>query len=117
MKITGNVTIREDGEELLTDGKDTLNPGGYEREAMMGGRGVNGYKQTPVAPSVQCTIHHTNRTDLIRLAGITDGTLLLETDTGQAWMLRGAFVTEPPELDVGAGTCVLNFSGYGLDRV
>ena len=32
MKITGNVKIREGGEELLTDGKGTLNPGGFERE-------------------------------------------------------------------------------------
>jgi len=117
MRITGRASIKVDGEVLLTEVGATMNVGGFEREAMMGGRGVNGYKQSPVAPTVQCTVHHTNETDIIKLAGITNATLLFETDTGQSWMLRGAFVTEPPELDAGAGTFELNFSGLGIDRV
>lgn len=117
MQITGAATIRVDGEELLTEVGATLNVGGFEREAQMGANGVQGFRQTPVAPTVQCTVRHTANTDIVKLAGITNGTLLFEADTGQSWMLRGAFVTEPPELDAGEGSFELNFSGMGLERV
>lgn len=117
MQITGAATVRVDGEELLTEVGGTFNPGGFEREAQMGARGVQGFKQTPVAPSITVTVRHTEDTDLVRLSNITDGTVLFETDTGQSWLMRRAFVTEPPELNAGEGTFDLNFSGHGVERV
>ncbi|WP_328184626.1 phage tail tube protein [Marinobacter sp. OP 3.4] len=117
MKITGNVTVREGGEELLTDGKGTLNPGGFEREAKMNGRRTVGFSENPVAPTLSIVIHHTQDTDIVRLSNLTDATILLETDSGQTWMLRGAFCASPTPLDMGAGTVQLEMSGLALERV
>lgn len=116
-QITGKATVRVDGEELLTEVGATLNVGGVEREAQLGPRGVQGYKENPVAPTLQATVQHTGETDIVRLAAITAGTVLFETDTGTTYLLRSAFVTEPPELDTSAGTFNLNFSCMGLERV
>jgi hypothetical protein len=117
MKITGNVKIREGGEELLTDGKGTLNPGGFERETKLNGRRAVGYTENPVAPTLSVVVHHTADTDIVRLSNLTDATIILDTDTGQTWMLRGAFTTSPTPLDVGAGTVQLEMSGLALERV
>jgi hypothetical protein len=116
-QITGKATVRVDGEELLSEVGATLNVGGVEREAQMGPRGVNGYKENPVAPSVTVVVHHTADTDLVRLGRIVDATVLVETDTGQSWLMRKAFVTEPPELDAAQGTFSLSLSAHGLERV
>lgn len=116
-QITGKCTVRVDGEELLKEVGGTLNVGGSEREAQMGPRGVNGFKENPVAPSLQITAHHTADTDIVRLAGISSATVLFETDTGHSYLLRRAFVTEPPELDAGAGTFGLNFSAHAVERI
>lgn len=117
MKITGNVTIRLDGEELLTDGKGTLNPGGFNRESKMNGRRVVGYSESVVAPTLSVVVHHTEATDIVKLSNLIGATALLETDTGQTWMLRAAFTTSPTALDTGAGTVALEMSGLGLERV
>ena len=117
MKITGNVTIRADGEELLTDGKGTLNPGGFEREPKMNGRGTVGYTENPVAPTLSVVIHHTQDTDIVRLSALTGATILLETDTGQTWMLRDAFTKSPTPLDIGNGSVQLEMSGLAVERV
>ncbi|PWG62860.1 phage tail tube protein [Sediminicurvatus halobius] len=116
-QITGKATVRVDGEELLSEVGATLNVGGVEREAQLGPRGVQGYKENPVAPSIQVTVQHTGETDIVQLAGITAASVLFETDTGVTYLMREAFVTEPPELDASAGTFALNFSGMGLERV
>ena len=117
MKITGNVKIREGGEELLTDGKGTLNPGGFEREAKMNGRAPVGYTENPVPPTLSVVVHHTADTDIKRLSNLTNATILLDTDTGQSWMLRGAFTTTPTPLDVGNGAVQLDMSALALERV
>lgn len=117
MKITGNVTIREDGQELLTDGKGTLNPGGFERTAKMNGRAVAGFTENPVAPTLSVVVHHTADTDIVRLSNLTDSTILVETDTGQTWMMRKAFTTSPAPLDTGNGSVQLEMSAMGVERV
>lgn len=116
-KITGSCTVRADGQEILKEVGGTFNPGGKEREAQMGPRGVNGYKENPMAPSLEITAHHDADTDLVALGRITDATVIFEADTGQTYMLRKAFVTEPPSLDAAAGTFGLNFSALRVERI
>ncbi|MEX0732841.1 MAG: phage tail tube protein [Aquisalimonadaceae bacterium] len=115
-KITGSCTVRVDGQEILKDIGGTLNVGGKEREAQMGPRGVNGYRESPVAPTVEIPCQHDADTDLVALGAITDATVLFATDTGQTYMLRRAFTTEPPALNTADGTFTLNMSGV-LERL
>lgn len=116
-QITGKATIKLDGEELLTDVSVTFNPGGVEREAVMGPRGVQGHRETPVASSLQATVRHTQATNIIALGNITGATVLIETDTGDTYMMRKAFTTEPVELTTGEGNVSLNMSSYKTERI
>lgn len=116
-QITGKATVKVDGEELLTDVDATLNVGGVSREAVMGPRGVQGHRETPEAPTLTTTVRHTEGTDLLALGRITGATVLFETDTGDGYMLRRAFVTDTVELSSGNGGVRLNWSGYGVERL
>ncbi|SDK32104.1 phage tail tube protein [Billgrantia gudaonensis] len=116
-QITGKASVKVDGTELLSDVGATLNVGGVEREAVVGPRGVQGYRETPVAPTITVTVRHTEDTDILAMARITGATVLFETDTGRSMLMRRAFVTEPPELDASNGNFDLNFSGLGLENL
>lgn len=116
-QITGMATVKVDGSELLSEVGATLNVGGRSREAVLGPRGVQGYRESPEAPELTVTIRHTNDTDMLSLARITDATALFETDTGDTYLLRRAFITEPPEVDASTGNIELTFSAYGVERL
>lgn len=116
-QITGKATVKVDGEEKLTDVDATLNVGGASREPVMGPRGVQGFRESPAAPTLSTTQRHTKDTDLVALASIKDATVLFETDTGDTYMLRRAFVSEPPELSSGSGNIRVNWGSYGVERI
>lgn len=115
-QITGKAVIRVDGTELRTLDGATLNPGGVTREAMKGGGKVHGYKETDVEPTMECKIAHTADLSIKQLAGITEATVLFETDTGRTYVLRKAWVTEPPALDTSAGSVDLKFAAIECDE-
>jgi hypothetical protein len=116
-QITGKATIKKDGEELLADVDATLNVGGASREPVMGPRGVQGFRESPAAPTLSTTVRHTKDTDLVALGSITDATVLFETDTGDTYMLRRAFVSDPVELSSGNGNVRLNWGAFGVERI
>lgn len=117
MKLTGNATIRVDGEELLTDGKGTFNPGGMERDPKVGANQVNGYTEQYVAPELTVVVHHGEDTDIVRLSNITNATVIFRADTGQTYMLSKAFTKSPVPLDVGNGTSNLVMSCHKVSRI
>ncbi|WP_018169089.1 phage tail tube protein [Thioalkalivibrio sp. ALMg9] len=116
-QITGKATVKVDGDELLADANATLNPGGNNREAVLGPRGVQGFREESVAPELEVTVRHTENTDLIALARITNATVTFETDTGDAYLLRRAFTTEPPPLSSGEGNVTMRMSAYAVERI
>lgn len=115
MKLTGKATVKVDGSELLTDVDSTLNLGGFSREFINGPRGPQGYRETPEAPSLTSTVRHTDNTNLISLSRITGATVIFTTDTGDAYVLRRAAVTDTVELS--GGNIRLNFGGMGVERL
>ena len=54
--ILGMAAIRINGREIKTEGKSTLNPGGYARQQHMGGGKVWGNSRKMAAPSIKLTI-------------------------------------------------------------
>lgn len=114
-QLTGKATVKVDGAELLTDVESSLNVGGSSREAVLGPRGPQGYRETPEAPTLTTTVRHTGDTDLLSLGRITGATIIFETDTGDAYVMRRAFVTDTVEM--GSGNIRLNFSAMGVERL
>ena len=57
-QITGKCIIRLNGSELQSTDDATLNVGGVNREAVVGGGKVYGYKEETVAPTLECSVAH-----------------------------------------------------------
>lgn len=117
MQITGKCIIRIDGSEIRSTDDATLNVGGVNREAVTGGGKVYGYKEETVAPTLECSIAHAKDTDLVALSATTTATIIFETDTGDKYVLREAFMTEPASLQTTNGTASLNWSAVSCERM
>jgi len=115
-QVTGKAIIRVDGEELRSLDGATLNPGGQSREAVKGGGKIHGYKESDMEPTVECKIAHTKDVSLKKLGAITDATVIFETDTGKRFVLRNAWVSEPPALDATAGSVDLKWAAIECDE-
>lgn len=101
-QVTGRVYISLSGIGRIRSKEGAkLNTGGIEREAAISDAGVDGFSEKVVAPSVDCTIHHTADIRLSQLQAFADGTLTFETDTGRVFTLRNAWCAKPPELNKG----------------
>ncbi|ADU63400.1 MULTISPECIES: phage tail tube protein [Pseudodesulfovibrio] len=116
MQVTGKAIIRVDGTELRTQDGATLNPGGEKREAQVGNGKVHGYKEETQAPELECQVFHTADLSLKALGAITSATVMFETDTGAVFVLREAFVTDVPSLNVKDGTVGLKMSAISCDE-
>lgn len=114
-QLTGKATVKLDGSEMLTDVDSTLNIGGVSREFITGPNGVQGYRETYEAPSLASTVRHTPDTNLIALSRIKGATILFTTDTGDAYVLRRAAVTDTVEMS--GGNIRLNWGGMGVERL
>lgn len=117
-KVTGRITVKADGEILLTRSGWTFNPGGVNRNTIVGDSGVHGYAEETRPCRAAGNLSHTEKLDLVEAAKKwVDVTLLFETDTGQSYVSRGAWLTEPPELTAGEGETSVAFEGPPAERM
>jgi Phage tail tube protein len=115
-RITGIAEITVDGQRLATENGATLDPGGYNREPERHG-GDTYYKEEEVSPSLECNVLHTSETDILALSAITGATVIFKANTGQRYMLRGAFATATVPLDSGSGKSALKLSARSCDKI
>lgn len=115
-KLTGNATIRIDGEEIPTERGATLDPGGANREVQMSGNRVF-YREEKQPPRLQATALATEDLDIIALGNITGATVLFEADNGQDYLLSNAFTTETAELNSGEGQIRLNMAAESIEKI
>jgi len=116
-KITGRAIITVDGKRFKTDSGATLNIGGSNRKAVVGGGEVHGYQEEDVAPSMECTVFHNQELSLRELSDITGATVLFETDTGAQFVLRDAWTSEPASLNSKDGSVSLKMEAIACDEV
>jgi len=70
-----------------------------------------------VAPSVEGNILHTSETDVLALSAIDGATVIFEADTGQKYVMRGASVENPVEIDSSTGKSAIRLVGDSFDRM
>ena len=116
-QITGKAIIKVDGNQWRTTDGCKLHPGGVEREAKTGGGKVHGYKEKTKAPELEASVYHTKDTDLTAINAIKDATVIFESDTGDRYVLRSAFVTSQESLDSEAGTVGVKMSAEACERL
>lgn len=113
-QLTGTLSIKVDGDTIFSkSGQFTFNKGGYERTAQNADFQVIGFTKKPVPAVVSGTCQHTSETDMDALADHENVSLVLDTDSGQSWLVRNAFATKPPELSGENGDMAVEYSGVG----
>jgi len=114
-QITGKVTVRLDGIVVPTENQATLNVGGVKREPETHG-GRTYFSESEEAPMLECTVLQNKDFDAIELTNMTGATVIFEADTGQQYMMRKAFTTDPVSFE-GSGKAPLKISCEQLDKV
>ncbi len=115
-KVTGRAYIDVPGfGRLSTEEGSELNTGGFEREDVVSDIEVEGYTEKPAVPMITCSIIHRQGLDILALNKLTDINVPFETDSGSAYILRGAWTSKPCTLN--KGRVSLELHGKGCDAV
>lgn len=113
---TGRAFIKMNG-RLINSKLDArlMNPMGEEREAVIGDSGVAGYKINPVAPSIEATMIHPD----VSFEELKDfnGNVMFETDSGESYVLRDAWVESISELNVADAAASVKFTGITVESL
>ncbi len=113
----GKAFIKADGKLLETMPGAKIDLGGVTRDVVIGANAVHGYAEKIKEPMVECEISLGVDATLKDLAAITDATITFECDTGQVYVVRNAWLAEPPVLTEGEGGKVpLKFVGITAEE-
>ena len=114
----GKAYIKADGDLLETLPGAKMDIGGVTRSVVKGNNKILGYSEQPKESMIECEIAVGPQTSLARLAALADVTITFEADTGQTWVSKNAFLTEPPVATDGEGGKVpLKFAGQPAEEM
>lgn len=117
MKTVGVIALTVPGLGRLETKKGTkFNPGGITRNIVKSDFGVHHGNEMTEA-SVEGTLVYIQGLDLVALNKIEGVVLTLETDTGEAYMIRDASSSEPNELTAGEGEVSFKFFGQPAVKI
>jgi len=114
-QLTGRALIRVDGAELRSEPDATLDIGGVKRDPKAGAYHID-YTEELAPPVLECKVHNTPTTSLLALQNITNATVVYICDNGPRYILRDAFVTDPPKLSAKEGMVDLKMSAASCDE-
>lgn len=108
----GKAFIKVDGALLESMPGASLDVGGVTRNTVLGGNAVLGFAEAPKQAVLQCQIAVGAGTSLADLRAIKSATVTFECDTGQTYVIRNAWLVNPPVATDGEGGAVpLQFEG------
>jgi hypothetical protein len=115
-QITGKATVYVDGTKMEMERGAKAHPGGISR-AFERHHGRTYALESEAAPSVEGNILHTKDTDVLALGAIDNATVIFECDTGQKYVMRGASIENPIDIDGGSGKSPVKFVGDSFERM
>jgi RNase P/RNase MRP subunit p29 len=111
-KKLGRAFIKVDGQALESMPGAKLDIGGFERTTVVGSNSVQGYFETPKQSKMECEITVGAETVLADMRNWDGVTISFECDTGQQYVIQGAWLTNTPEMTASEGGRVpLTFEG------
>ena len=114
MKFAGTAFVKVNGEQVPLAGTLTVQPFDVERETKTGLSGVAGYKEMLIAPWIEVEGYFTADVDLNKLhVDSTNVTVQADLPNGKIVVVRNAWSTKPPEINVAEGTFSMRFEGKG----
>ncbi|MDX9860884.1 MAG: phage tail tube protein [Rhodospirillales bacterium] len=115
-QVLGRAYVKVNGSLLKTHKGAKLDPGGVTRAPVVGNT-VHGFAEEAKEPTLECEISVDGNFKLADLKDITDATVTFEADTGQVYVLRNAWIVDPPVMTDGEGGKVpLKFSGISCEE-
>lgn len=102
-KKLGKAFIKIDGKMLESMPGAKLDIGGNERTTVVGSNAVQGYFETPKQSKVECEISVGKETRLAEMRDWDKVTISFECDTGQLYVVQGAWLTNTPEMTASEG--------------
>lgn len=112
MQKLGKAYIKHDGNLLETNPGASIDIGGVTRTTVMGNNSVLGFAEQPKQSVVSCQISLGAQTSLEQLRALSGVTITFECDTGQTYVVRDAWLVNPPVATDGAGGAIpLQFEG------
>lgn len=112
MQKLGKAYIKHDGKLLETNPGASIDVGGVTRTTLLGNNAVLGFSEQPKQAVVSCVIALGAQTSLSELRAIKDATITFECDTGQTFVVRNAWLVNPPVATDGDGGAIpLQFEG------
>ena len=111
-KKLGKAIIKIDGAALETMPGATLDIGGDERTTLVGDSSVQGFFETPKQSRLECEISVGTETRLAAMRGWANVTISMECDTGQQYVVQGAWLLNTAVLKTNEGGRVpMQFEG------
>lgn len=111
-KFLGRATITVDGVVLNSMPGASIDIGGVKRTAVTLDNGKVGFSEEPMPSQVDCNIAVDKNTSLAEIRDWDDVTIGFACDTGQRYVIAGAFSMNPPKATAKDGGSVpLSFSG------
>jgi hypothetical protein len=94
-KYLGRVAIRFNG--LILDSKPgaSIDLGGTQRDSVVNEHTM-GYTEAPKQSSVECELALKQGDSVEQYRNVTNATLVFETDTGQRYIVKAAFIADTP---------------------
>ncbi len=102
-KKLGKVVIKVDGSQLESLPGAKIDVGGVERTTLLGDNDVLGNYEKPKPSRVECEIAVGKETSMAKIREWDDVTLSCECDTGQQYVIQGAWLTNSPEMTASEG--------------
>lgn len=113
----GRVFIKVNGQLLESMPGASLDIGGVNRNVVKGNT-VQGFAEEVHESMIECEVSVDKNSRPHDWAKWADVSLTFECDTGQCFIVRNAFLTEPPKMTGGEGGKVpLKFKGPPADQV
>lgn len=110
-RVVGQVRVKVDGDILETDGQSTLELGGPMRTAVKGDYQAGSFSETTEPSKVEVNLLMKRGTSLAAIRAIDNATLTVETDVGQTYIVRGAYVAETISFNSNEGKAKVVFQG------
>jgi hypothetical protein len=96
---------------LIKDGTASINVGGFTNTPVIAGQEVIGSTRQGTAAEISGTFAVEAGTDIVAVFTAVNEDIRVQTDTGDEWLMRAGFNTDPPSFSGGSGDVTVTYNG------
>ena len=116
-KVLSVLGIVIDGTTELSQMDATLDPGGVERTPVEGNGVIIGYREAPKPSVLEFSLSITSAFSADIFRNMTSSQVHCQCDTGQSYVINGAWCAKPPPIGQKEGTAKITINGPAAEEV